>query len=182
MYNGSMYVLANDITGKPILSLQSGHAVAKVRALLINPDTLELLAFFCDASWHRKSQAVLLMRDVREITREGVIIDSPDDIEDVAEIVRLQAIISQKFNLIGIMVVTESDQKLGTVEDYTIDTTSHMVQKLYLKQSILKNLLLNNLVVDRAEIVDVTPKRITVRDATVPVPKMAPQAVPSKPA
>lgn len=177
-----MFVLASDIIGKPIISLQNGYSVAVVDSLVIKPETLEIMALGCkDGNW-RKTKAVLLVRDVREIMRDGVIIDSFEDIEDVGEIVRLKEVIEKKYELIGASVVTESKNKLGKVEDYTVETTSYKIQKLYLKQSMLKNLLLNNLMVDREQIVDVGPKQIVVRDATITSPALSPQAAPQEPA
>lgn len=175
-----MFVFASDIVGKPILSLQSGHPVAKVASLLINPDTLELVALFCSGNGWRKSEAALLLRDVRDIMRDGIIIDSPEDITNVSEIVRLQSLIERKFNLAGATVVTEAGHKLGTVEDFTIDTTSYKVQKLYLKQSVIKNFLLNNLIIDRSQIVDVASDRITVKDTSVTASGLAPQPIPGE--
>src|SRR5438270_8826890 len=103
-----------------------------------------------------------MMRDVRQVAKDCLVIDSEDEIEEASEIVRLQQILETKFQLIGLPVLTESGHKLGKVEDYTLELASYRVQKLYVKQPIMKNLLLNHLVIDRDQITDVTPKQITV--------------------
>jgi sporulation protein YlmC with PRC-barrel domain len=168
-----MHILASELIGKGILSIRNGHPVAMISGFLINPDKLEVAALYCQDGGRGKNQSVLLMRDIRDYVADGAIIDSLEDIEDASEIVRLRDLVEQKYSLVGAGVSTESGQKLGNVEDFTIETTSSAIQKLYIKQSILRNLLHNSLVVDRTQIVDVTPKHIIVRDTTTATSELA---------
>lgn len=96
------------------------------------------------------------------------------------EIVRLRDVFKQNYDPVGKAVVNESGQRLGKVENYTINLHTFMLQKLYVHQSLMKSLLFNNLVVDRTQIIDVTDKQITVRDASVVEPKLAAPAVQPK--
>ncbi|MBW3538194.1 hypothetical protein KY386_01740 [Candidatus Parcubacteria bacterium] len=164
-----MYILASHLDGLPILSLRNGQPVALAGQTVIDPDKLEVVAVYCQSGsgpW-RKNTAVILARDIREVAREGIVIDSLEDIEEVSEIVRLKAVIDKHFQPKGAPVMTESGHQLGKVEDYTINVKSFLIQKLYVRQSIIKNLLLNNLVIDRSQVVQVTPQGIVVRDASV---------------
>ncbi len=171
-----MYVLASSLKNLSIISLLNGQVVSTVSGPIVNPDKLEVVAVYClNGAW-RKRSSVVMTRDIREIAREGLVIDSLEDIEDASEIVRLKAVIDRHYSPMGANVVTESGHKLGKVEDYTIETLSYKIQKLYLKQSLLKNLLLNSLVIDRSQIVDVTPSAIIVKDSTVAVPLKKPTA------
>jgi len=174
-----MYALASQLLNLPIVSLQTGQTVAVAGRPIVNPDTLSLVALYCQAGRFRPGNAVLLVRDIRQVGSDGIVIDSFEDIEDASEIVRLGSVIQQRFNPIGIAVINESGQRLGKVEEYTVNLDNYQIQKLYLKQSVIKNLLLNNLVVDRTQIIDVKPRQITVRDATVKESLMA--AVPALP-
>ncbi len=162
-----MYILASSLKNLPIISLLNGQIVSAVAEPIINPDALELVAVYCQNGFWRKRSSVIMARDIREVAKEGLVIDSLEDIEDASEIVRLKAVIEQHYSPDGAEVVTQSGDKLGKVEDYAIETTGYRIHKLYLKQSLLKNLLLNNLVIDRSQIVDVTPKTIVVKDATI---------------
>ncbi len=177
-----MYVLASHIKNLPVISLLNGQIVATAGTPIVSRDRLELMAVYCfmgtGMTLWRKNTTVIMTRDIREIAREGLVIDSLEDIEDVAEIVRLKDVVNQKFNPVGLTVVNESGQQLGKVEDFTINLESYKLQKLYVKQSLMKNLLLNSLVIDRAQIVDVTNKIITVRDAIIPKTGLVTQPIP----
>jgi uncharacterized protein YrrD len=173
-----MYILASHLKNLPILSLRNGYPVAHVTEPVIDRDKLSIVAVYCRESRWKQTQTVIMVRDIREIAREGLVIDSLEDIEEVDEIVRLKSIINQKFKLVGVNVVTEAGDSLGKVEDFTVNVKNFDIQKLYVKQSVLKNLLLNNLVIDRVQIIEITDKQITVRDAKIPKAGLAPAAIP----
>jgi uncharacterized protein YrrD len=173
-----MYILASHIKNLPVLSLQNGAPVATTGEPIINRDKLELVAVYCKSGFWRQSTHVIMSRDIREIARQGLVIDSLDEIEEIGEIVRLKKIVDARFNPIGMNVVTEAGDALGKVEDYTLNVKGFHIQKLYVKQSILKNLLLNNLVIDRTQIVEIADKKFVVRDAKLPKAKLAPSPIP----
>lgn len=169
-----MYVLANQLEGLPIMSLQTGAAIAVVERPVVNPTNLEVMALQCNIGRVRKQGSVLLMRDIRQFARDCIIIDSFEEIEDIEEIVRLRDIAARAFNPVGKPVFSESGQRLGKVEDYTINLKTFMLQKLYVHQSLMKSILFNNLTVDRTQIIDVTDKQFTVKDALAKEPKLIP--------
>ena len=159
-----MYVLAHQLNDLPVMSLQTGFPIAIVERPILNPTNLEVMALRCRVERSRQD-GVILMRDVRQFASDCVIIDSFDEIEDPNEIVRLKEIAEKQFEPVGKTVVSESGSRLGRVEDYTINLKTFMLQKLYVHQSLMKSILFNNLVVDRTQIIDVTDKQITVKDA-----------------
>ena len=78
-----------------------------------------------------------------------------------------------KFELIGKPVYTQEKKRLGRVNDYAVDADSFSIQKLYISQSIMKNLTGTGLSLDRNQIVEITNKRIVVRDPLQGVPQAA---------
>jgi len=173
-----MYILASKLQNLPVMSLQTGQPIAVAERPVINPMNLEVMAVRCAVGKMRRGQGVVLMRDIRQFSSDCLIIDSFDEIEDPNEIVRLSNVAERNFNPMGKMVVSESGQRLGKVEDYTINLKTSMLQKLYVHQSLMKSILFNSLVIDRTQIIEVTTKRFTVRDASVQEPSLAPHAIP----
>ncbi len=165
-----MLLLASQIDGAPILSIRNGHTVAMAGSMLIDADQFKVAALFCKSGGWRGDSHVLLLRDIREYSRAGVIIDSLEDIEDIAEIVRLGGLVERNYQLLDKLVVAEGGTKLGKVEDYSIDTLSNDIQKLYIKTSLLRNLMVNNVVIDRSMIVAFDDKQVVVSDASLTTP------------
>lgn len=175
-----MYILASQLKNLPVLSLQTGQPLATVVRPLIKRETLEIAAIECQVGRFRRQTSVIMMRDIRQIAGDCIVIDSFEDIEDASEIVRLRDIVEADFNPLGKLVINESQYQLGKVEDYTINLETYMLQKLYVQQSMLKSILFNSLVVDRTQIIDVDAKRFVVKDATEKKIKLAAQPAPAK--
>ena len=170
LYNEGMLILASQIQESPILSIRNGHPVAVAGSMLVDGDKFEIAALFCKSPGWRGQDHVLLLRDIREYSRSGIIIDSLEDIEDIHEIIRLGDVVERNYQVIGKHVITESGTKLGKVEDYSVDTVSNLIQKIYIKPSLLKNLMVNNLVVDRNNILKTENDKIIVSDASIAAP------------
>ncbi len=169
-----MYILASQFKGLAVISLQHGP-LGHVTRPLIDLGRLSLMAFLCEVP--EEGERVLLVRDVRQVKAKEIVIESADDLSPPADIVRLQGLLSRRTDLVKLPVVNESGLKLGRVEDFTVSPPDFIVQKLHIRQTPLKNLLMNRLVVDRSQIIEVTPKKIVIQDATVKGALFAPGSV-----
>jgi len=172
-----MYALASKLASLPIISLQTGEAVAWTKQPLIDITKLEIIAFECNAPQHRRP-LVLMAQDIRQVAADCLIVDSEDELSEPGDIVRLKSLLETKFSPLGKPVVAESGRKLGTVDDYSINLQTSLVQKLHVRQSLLRAWLGTSLAIDRTQIIDVTPHRIVVRDATIETPVMQPGTMP----
>lgn len=172
-----MLLQSRQISGAQILSLHTGRPIAQVNEPIINPHNLEVVGFYVANPRSRQQPLVLLSNDVRDIAPKKVLVNSADELTAATDLVRLQDTLKIRFSLLGKLVKTTSKRRLGRVEEYVIDTESNLVQKIYVKQSLLKSLAVNSLVIDRQQIVEVTDRQITVSDATVAKPAVAPQRV-----
>jgi sporulation protein YlmC with PRC-barrel domain len=172
-----MFSLASKLDDLPVISLQTGEAVAWIDRPIFDPPTLEIVAFYCKTT-HQKRPLLLMLGDVRQFAADCIIIDNEDELTEPEDIIRLKDTLQANFNLLDKPVISESGRKLGVVEDYTVNLETNRVQKLYVRQSLLQSWLGSNLTIDRTQIVDVTPQRIVVRDATVETPVMQTDPLP----
>lgn len=163
-----MLHLSGMLINRPILSLRTGTQVGTTLAPIINPDNLKIEGFFCTGN--SRKRLVLVGQDVRDIMPQGIVVNDQDVLTDPQELVRLQQMIAINFELLGKHVVTTARQKLGKVNDYATETDSLFIKKLYVTQSILKNLTGGNLGIDRTQIVEITDKHILVNDLSAKVP------------
>jgi sporulation protein YlmC with PRC-barrel domain len=177
MYNASMYVLASQLSSLPVVSLQSGETVATVLRPLIDAGRLDVLAYHCLIPRQEQS-LILLVRDIREHAVDCLIIDSEEELTQAEDLVRLSAALEQDFSPLGKSAVTDLGRRVGRIEDYTINLDTNQVQKLYVKQSIFQSWHGSSLIVDRSQIVDVTPRQIIVRDTTSQAPLLAAEPLP----
>lgn len=158
-----MLQLSGYLLNKPVLSLRIASPVAWIVAPLINPRNLKVEGFYCADSQDGK-RLVLLCQDIRELSRQGFIVDDHDVLVEPEELVRLKDLMHLNFQLPGKPVLTASKQKVGKVSDYAIETESMFIQKLYVTQSFWKRLTGGSLSVDRSQVVEITRHRIIIND------------------
>lgn len=175
-----MLLLSKSVTNQQVLSLRTGGMVANALRPIFNPDNLKIVGFHCEDSVS-KTHLILVSQDIREHIAQGFIVDDFDVLSEPKDLVRLQKIIEIDFELPGKSVGSKAQPKIGKVVDYAVDSETLFVQKLYVGQSMLKNLSHGQLSVDRNQIVSVTDKKITIKDLLQPTPARTQQPL-TKPA
>ncbi len=163
MYNKSMLQLSGYLLNKPVLSLRTGHPVAYTMAAIIDPRNLKSEGFYCADSIN-SAELVLLTQDIRELSKQGFIINDHDVLAEEDDLVRLKDVLQMQFQLIKKPVVTTGKQAVGKVSDYAIETSSMYIQKIYVAQSFWKSLTGGALSVDRSQIAEVTSKHIIINE------------------
>ena len=162
-YTVHMLRLSASLIGQPVMSLRTGQPVAIVTAGIFNPNNLKVEGFYCQDNFSR-SELILLYQDIREVLKDGFVVNDHDVLVEAEDLIRLKDILRMRFELVGKQVQTLSKQKLGKVSDYAVETETMYVQKIYATQSILKSLTGGSLSIDRNQINEITDKRIIVND------------------
>lgn len=163
-----MFQLSNSLINLPVMSLRTGGLVAMAKQIIINPNNLKIEGWHCEDQFN-KQNLILLTKDVRDIVPQGLAIDDYDKLSDPNDLVRLRDILELNFNLIGNLVVTDSKRRLGKVSDYAADMDSLYIRKIYISQPVYRNFSGGQLCIDRSQIVEITPSKITVRDVDIKV-------------
>lgn len=170
LYFAYMLQLSNAILNRPVMSLRTGTQVGVATRPIINPNNLKIEGFFCQDSNNRGHELVLVSQDIRDIIPQGIVVNDYDVLVEPEDLVRLQDVLSWRFELIGKQVVSTSKRKIGKIEDFATDLESLYIQKLYVSQSIFKSFSGGNLGVDRNQIVEINEKQIVIHDPLQKVP------------
>jgi len=166
-YNKIMLFLKERLEHMPIMSLQTGAQIAETGQFIIDPRQLKIVAFYCTGPRLDTNPAILNVSDIREIGEMGVIVDSADVLMSPEDLVRLQEVLNYNFALDNKYVITESGDKIGTVINYTLDSTTLYVVKLQVRPGLWQSWTTTELVIDRSQIVQVTDDEVVVKDAHV---------------
>ena len=159
----------------PILSLRTGTEVALIKCPIINPDNLKIEGFYVEDLFDKKLNLILLTQDIREILINGFAINDHEVLTHPSELHRLKKVLDHNIDPISKPVITESRKRLGKLSEYAVDDQSFFIQKIYVSQSILKNITGASLILDRNQIVDVNSSNIIVKDNHALVSAGAPQ-------
>ena len=161
-----MYVLSSQLLNLPIISLQTGETVTTLQALVIEMTSLEIIAVSC-GKMKEYADPILMVRDIRQIASDCLIIDTEDDIGSASDVVRIKKPLLASYTPIGAAVISHMQRPIGKVEDFTINTESLKIQKFYVRQPIWRSWLGSSLIIAREQVLDVSPKKITVREAVI---------------
>lgn len=170
--------LSKNITNLPIMSLRTGGKVGMASQPIINPNNLKIEGWHCQ-DIYSNSALILPSLEVREIVHQGIAVNDHDAMTDAEDLVRLKDIIDINFELIGKKVVTTNKRRLGKVADYALDPDSMRIQKLYVNRPVYKSLTEGQLTIDRTQIVEMTNKKIVVKDSDIKVESSVPVTAPA---
>lgn len=153
--------------GTPVMSLQTGRELATLEKAIINPHNLTIIAYLVEGQHLDNNPSYLRIADIRELGSLGIIIDSSDEFIEPDDIITDKAIYDLDFILEGKHVVDDSGKKIGKVIDYTLDVDSFVIQQLNVKRPLLKSFSDDELLVHRAQIVEVNDTTIIIRSGKV---------------
>lgn len=160
-----MLILGSKLIGASVLSLQTGVRLAITKSPVIDPSNLKIMAYEVTGPLLSEHPSFLLIADVRELSNIGMIIDSNDEFVGTDDVIALKKLIDLHFNIIGINVIDDQKHKLGKVTNYSIDTSSFIIQQICIKQPIIKSITATELLIHRSQIVEINNTSIVVRSA-----------------
>lgn len=176
-----MLMLSQRLLSLPIVSIQTGGQLGRVAGAIVDPRQLKIIAFYCSGPAIHYDPAILHSEDIREVNQLGLIIDSADDIMSQDDLVRLKEVMNFKFQLEDKPVVEENGRKVGKVGDYSVEVGSFYIIKLHVKPGILGSFKTTERIIDRSQIVEITPQKIVVKSPTVKDEKPEPEIAPNLP-
>ena len=168
-----MLIAGSRLIDAPVMGLQTGSELARVRRPVINPQSLEILAYELEGQLLDTNPSLLRIADVREFSNIGLIVDSSDEFVSPADIIKLGEIYDLHFDPIGMTVIDEKKHKLGKVIGYTIDASNFLIQQLSVKRPFFKSFNDTELLVHRTQITEIRDDAIVVHSrAKIPEPVM----------
>lgn len=157
-----MLIEGSKLLNYPILSLHTASRIAEVKALVVDPNFLKIVAFEISAV-SSKQRLFLDVTSVREFSKMGMIVDSDEEFIEQNDVIKLKETIELGFTLENMKVVTKKKTMLGRVEDFMVTTDSFQVMQLIVKRPIYKALIDPELVIGRSEIHEINDNEIIVK-------------------
>ena len=157
-----MLIEGSKLLNYPILSLHTASKIAEVKALIIDPNFLKIVAFEINAA-SSKQRLFLETTSVREFSKMGMIVDSDEEFIEQGDVIKLKEMIELGFTLENMKVLSKKKTMLGRVEDFIVTTDDFRVMQLIIKRPIYKSLIDPELVIDRSEIHEINDTEIIVK-------------------
>ena len=159
-----MLITSTKLTGTPVLSMQASGPIGQITDIIINPDTLKVIAFRLSGPMVDRNANILDVSSIREYSSLGFIIDDADELIGPDDVIKISKVLDLNFSLIGLKVESKKGSKLGRVTDYTITPDDLIVQQIIVRRPTLKSFVDPELTIHCREIVEITDYKIIVKD------------------
>ncbi len=174
-----MLHLGEQFTVKPILSLRTGSPIGQTFAPIIDPNNLKIVGWHAEDRFTKK-RGILLSQDIRDVLPQGFVVNDHDAITDAHELVRLENVLKINFELPGKIVFTDGKRRVGKVTDFAFEKDSFFIEKIYVGESVFKSLSGGTRIIGRQQVVEVTDRKIVVRESTARGSVAAPAPMPAQ--
>ena len=159
-----MLIYNSRLLNMPVLSVQESGKIGIISNTIVDPDTLKIIAFRVKGALGPDGGNVLDANSIREYSEFGLVIDAADELVKDDDIVKIKNVLELNFSLLGLKVETKKGSKLGKVLDFTVTDDNFSVAQIIVKRPTVKSFFDSELVIPRAEIVEITDYKIIVRD------------------
>ena len=160
-----MLLFGSTLINQAIMSLQTGGELARTSSAVIDPYRLVIRAYkLTGQQLEEPNNSYIRIEDVREIGNVGFIVDSNDEIIRGTDIIKLKKLIDLDFSLVGLKVIDQAENKIGTVVDYSIDVSTFMIYQLVIKRPFWQSFNDPELIVDRSKIIELNNQRVIIKD------------------
>lgn len=122
MPNNDSECRLSQLSGMPVITLETGKRLGRARDVLFDPASGKLDAITLEEpGFFGANRGFILAQDIRSMSKDAIMIDSARLVKRVRNAPSEQAIVSKGVPLIGKTVVTEEGTILGTLSDVLIN-------------------------------------------------------------
>lgn len=158
------------LTNTPIMSLQTGAELARVKRVLVDPRDLTVIAYELSGTTLVEQPSFLRPIDVRELSNLGLIVDSSDEFVGLDDVIKIKQVHEFEFDVVGLDVIDDKKHHLGKVRSYNLDASSFVLEQLVVRRPFLKSLSESELLIHRSQILKVSDENIVVRSTATREP------------
>ena len=117
-------VLASELAGRPVVSVDSGNDIAEIRDTVYDSSRNHLIGFTLNKrGWFRgRCKQTLPTASIAAIGRDAVIVEREHDLIDPHDAPTQLTGSGDSISIIGMEVMSQSGERLGTIDDVVVET------------------------------------------------------------
>lgn len=158
-----MVKLISDIIGSKLLLFQERVLLGEITGCIIDPKDGAFLGLKIIDSIE-KSPKVIPLNEIKGFGPDFVMIKDMKSLSEPSDVVRIEKALKIDPRIIGEKVETECGQKLGKVEDATIDIKFSSLGRLYVRPKGIFSFFAKQLIIPAKKIVEIKKNLIIVSD------------------
>lgn len=149
------YFLFSNLKNLPVASITSNEKIGRIFQTIIDLNQLEIIGFMVKKNLFLSGKFVGYF-EVIEIEKQGITINSEDQLAPLDEVVRAKQIIKSGFSIISLPVYTQKRKYIGKIFDFVFCLPSGKIYKFYIK------LFWDTRIIARENIISINKKKMIV--------------------
>jgi len=155
-----MQLLASELIDMPIGAIDEQSKVGTIEEIVISPEDGKLLGLIVGSGILGFNKSSIGWQDILDADKNGLVIQTSDNLLSVEDNIRISEVIQTGFSLDNLPVETKSGQKLGNINDYSLNMESGNLSKIHVHQLLPPQ----DRIISRSNIISINKDKVVVRD------------------
>jgi sporulation protein YlmC with PRC-barrel domain len=157
-----MVKFLSQIIGAKVLLYQERAIVGEVLRVLIDPDDGAFVGLVV-APVHQKDVSYIPTNEIKGFGQGFLMVEGLGSLSEQSDVIKIKHVLDNEPMIIGAKVIDENGQRIGKVEDATIDLKLSVIKKIYVNPLMPFGILGGQRIIDHKQIVKIEQKIITVK-------------------
>jgi uncharacterized protein YrrD len=118
----------SDLIGKPLVAFDTGEEFERIRDLLFDQDSNQLLGFLVDEGGWFSSARVLPLENIQSLGQDALIVPAKNAVVNAAQVPAINRVLERNNVLKGTKIMTTDGRDLGTMADLYFDEHTGTVE------------------------------------------------------
>ncbi|MCL4517235.1 MAG: PRC-barrel domain-containing protein [Firmicutes bacterium] len=155
---------SKELLGLPVLDLQAGRVLGKLRGFLIDPIKKAVVAYTVSESRWARDDRVIGIHDVYSVGKDAVTVREARKLVKALQTFEFRRLAENRVELYNTRVLTESGQYLGAVDEFTFDPSDGQILGYYITSGRIKDAFHGRPIVSANEVLTIGKDAIIVRE------------------
>lgn len=127
--------------GMPVISLEEGQRIGKIKELVVNPVTKVVAALLIEQKGWFKDQKFIPYSKVSSVGNDAITVEQSNSVQKGTSLPDIVQLTKNKYNIVDCKVIAENGTVLGMVEEYFVDAMSGEIVGLEVSGSLINSFL-----------------------------------------
>lgn len=142
---------SKQLTGLGIVELDNGIIIGKIDTVIFYPGVKNLLGFSVSCGKWIKRKKVLNIKNVVNIGKHAVMVKNENVLTEISSCPDINEAMKEKTRVFGLIVMTDTGEELGYIEDIIIDESNYTIEGYVLSDGIFEDIFNGKSIVPFAE-------------------------------
>jgi len=130
----------SEVIGLPVICIDNGKKLGTVEEVVFCPRLKQVRAFILERKGCQLKKKVILIRDVRQLGKDALIVNDCSCIKELREAEASKSL-EEKGSVIGLRVYTKAGEDIGVIKDVLFDSKTGIIEGVIISDGLLQDIM-----------------------------------------